>query len=226
MRFGKNAMVSFDGIPLAAADFYAGLEADNSKAWWTAHKGDYERLVREPIEALAAALAPEFGDGKLFRPYRDVRFSADKTPYKNHQGLIFGRPNGAGFYVQIGAEGLSLGGGFHAHGPAQTVGYRTGVDQDGTRLAGVVTGLTKAGYELLGETLKTAPRGYAADHPHVDLLRRKELMVIRRIGTPAWLATRGAATRIATTLRQVSGLVDWLDTHVPVEPARERPARR
>lgn len=69
----------FDGIPLAALDFYEDLENDNSKSFWTKHKHVYEESVRAPLESLAAELAPEFGPAKLFRPYRDVRFAKDKV---------------------------------------------------------------------------------------------------------------------------------------------------
>jgi uncharacterized protein (DUF2461 family) len=70
--------MSFTGIPTAALDFYEDLEADNSKAFWTAHKHIYEESVRAPMEALAVELAPEFGAAKYFRPYRDVRFAKGK----------------------------------------------------------------------------------------------------------------------------------------------------
>ena len=84
--------MTFAGIPLRACEFYAGLEADNSRAYWTAHKATYERDVKGPLTALAELAAPEFGEPKLFRPHRDVRFSADKSPYKDHQGLVLGHP--------------------------------------------------------------------------------------------------------------------------------------
>ena len=71
----------------AAFAFYEGLRADNSKTYWTANKSVYERAVREPMRALLDDLAPVFdAEPALFRPYRDVRFSKDKSPYKTHQG--------------------------------------------------------------------------------------------------------------------------------------------
>ena len=82
--------MAFDGIPLAALDFYEDLEADNTKSFWTAHKKIYDEAVRAPLEALCAELEKQYGAAKLFRPYRDVRFAKDKTPYKNHQGAWFG----------------------------------------------------------------------------------------------------------------------------------------
>ena len=91
--------MAFAGIPLAALDFYEDLEADNSKAFWTEHKHVYDEQVKAPLQALAEALAKDFGAPKFFRPYRDVRFSKDKTPYKTHQGIWFGETS---TYVQVG----------------------------------------------------------------------------------------------------------------------------
>ena len=74
----------FDGFPERALIFYEGLEADNSKPYWTDHKAVYEECVQAPMLALLAELEPEFGAAKFFRPYRDVRFAKDKTPYKTN----------------------------------------------------------------------------------------------------------------------------------------------
>ena len=87
-RTRTEAAVSFEGFPDEGLVFYEGLEADNSKTYWTQHKADYDAHVRAPLLALLDELAPEFGTAKVFRPYRDVRFSNDKTPYKTHQGAV------------------------------------------------------------------------------------------------------------------------------------------
>jgi uncharacterized protein (DUF2461 family) len=76
--------VTFRGFPEEALIFFEGLEADNSKPYWTDHKDSYDEHVRAPVLALLAELEDEFGAGKIFRPYRDVRFSKDKTPYKTN----------------------------------------------------------------------------------------------------------------------------------------------
>jgi len=78
----------FEGFPVAALDFYDDLEVDNTKSFWEAHKHIYTESVLAPMKALAAALAEEFGAAKIYRPYRDVRFAKDKTPYKTHQSLL------------------------------------------------------------------------------------------------------------------------------------------
>jgi uncharacterized protein (DUF2461 family) len=91
----------FSGFGEGAVEFYDGLEVDNSKAYWTDQRAVYENDVKAPMLALLSACEAEFGPGKIFRPYRDVRFSADKTPYKSHCGATAGP-----FYVQLGADGL------------------------------------------------------------------------------------------------------------------------
>jgi len=80
--------MSFSGWPEEALDFYDGLAADNSKTYWTAHRQIYEAAVLRPMTELVEELAPEFGEAKIFRPYRDIRFSKDKTPYKTHIGAL------------------------------------------------------------------------------------------------------------------------------------------
>src|SRR5260370_41374234 len=98
--------MSFTGWPEEALDFYEGLEADNTKTYWTANKAVYEDAVLGPMTALLDELGPEFGDTKIFRPYRDVRFSKDKSPYKTAIGATIGDG-----YVQLSAEGLAAGNG-------------------------------------------------------------------------------------------------------------------
>src|SRR2546423_15637535 len=100
----------FDGFGEHAVDFYEGLAADNSKAYWSDHKAVYDDQIHAPMLALLDELEPEFGTGKIFRPYRDVRFSSDKSPYKTHCGAVIQVP-GAAFYTQLGADGLLVAGG-------------------------------------------------------------------------------------------------------------------
>ncbi len=107
--------MAFGGFTDEAFSFYEGLQGDNSKPYWTSHKETYERHVREPLTELCAELEDEFGAVKLFRPYRDVRFSKDKTPYKTHQG----GHTAEGFYIQIDADGLMVAGGMYAPTPDQ-----------------------------------------------------------------------------------------------------------
>jgi uncharacterized protein (TIGR02453 family) len=208
--------MAFTGFPPQAVDFYAQLEGDNTKEFWTAHKAIWEATARDPMLALLDTLAGEFGPATPFRPYRDVRFSADKSPYKTHLGAVAGPSKGAGCYVQLSADGLAVGGGFHSHGAAQTARFRAAVaaPASGEALEKIVNSLRGKGFAVMGASVKTAPRGYPKDHPRIELLRLAELMVIRQLGTPAWLATARAATEVAKAWRQVRPLADWIGQHV------------
>jgi uncharacterized protein (TIGR02453 family) len=205
--------VAFAGIPLAALDFYEDLEADNSRSFWTAHKHVYEEAVRAPMSALADELERSFGAAKLFRPYRDVRFSKDKTPYKTHQGMYFGE---SALYLQISASGLLVAGGYYDTSSAQVERYRRAVADDvaGPQLARAVAGLRRKHYEIEGYQLSRVPGGYPKEHPRADLLRHRTLYGSKDVGAPDWLKTPRARTEIAKLLRGTQPLIAWLDTHV------------
>lgn len=205
--------MAFTGIPLAALDFYEDLEADNSKVWWNAHKDVYEESVKAPMTALVAELESEFGGAKLFRPYRDVRFSKDKTPYKAHQGAFVARGPSLGFYVQIDPGGLFVAGGFYGSTTEGIARYREAVDTEvrGTELEGIIAAMTKEGFEVGGDRLKTKPRGYEADHPRIDLLRHKTLTVSKHFGSPRWLETPEVAVQVRDSWRKMTALVEWAE---------------
>jgi uncharacterized protein (DUF2461 family) len=74
--------MSFHGWPVEALEFFDGPKADNSKSYWQRNRNVYDEMVRGPMGELLEELAPEWGEGRIFRPYRDIRFSADKSPYK------------------------------------------------------------------------------------------------------------------------------------------------
>src|SRR6187431_3291525 len=135
--------MEFTGFPVAALDFYDDLELDNTKSFWTAHKAIYEESVREPMVALVGALADEFGPAKVFRPYRDVRFGKDKTPYKDHQGGFVPAGPGAGWYVQVGAPGVRLGAGVYHAESARLAAIRAAIDSEvtGPALEKILAGL-------------------------------------------------------------------------------------
>jgi uncharacterized protein (TIGR02453 family) len=209
-------VTSFKGFTDQALELYVGLEADNSKEFWATHKAVWEAEVRDPMVALLDALEDEFGPGKVFRPYRDVRFSKDKTPYKTHQGAFVGATLGIGYYVQIGAEGLLAGGGWRPHEPGQVERYRVAVadDTSGPPLVAAVDALVAAGFRVEGDPVKTRPRGYPADHPRLALIRNRALMVTRSFGAPDWLATPEALDHVRTAWRTVAPLAGWVTEHV------------
>lgn len=204
------------GIPFDACDFYDDLRADNSRTWWHAHKERYETSVRAPMEALLEALEDEFGPAKLYRPNRDVRFSADKSPYKDHQGALAAQVAGMGYYVQVSAEGLLAGGGFYPTGPDQLPRLRAAIDApaSGQVLQGLVDTLVADGFDLGGDRVATRPRGVPADHPRLELMRLKHLVVGRDHGAPDWMATPEVLDRVRADWRAVRPIVEWLTEHV------------
>ncbi len=204
--------MAFRGWPVEALEFFEGLEVENSKAYWQRHKHEYDTIVRGPMEALLAELEPSWGAGKIFRPYRDVRFSADKSPYKTHIGALVGDG-----YVQLSAEGLAAGSGMWEMATDQLERYRSAVDDggSGTALERIVTDARDAGIEAMGHgVLKTAPRGYARDHARIELLRNKGLVTWKAWPAGAWLGTRRAKDRIEGFLRLSEPLNGWLREHV------------
>jgi uncharacterized protein (TIGR02453 family) len=208
----------FGGFPRAAFDFYAGLDADNSRTYWAAHRDVYEDSVRAPLAALLAELAGEFGGMvSLFRPFRDVRFSKDKSPYKTHQGGFVEIAPGVGYHLQVDADGLLVSGGFHARDAAQTRQYRAAVTDRGSgeRLAAVVASLAGAGFAIEGERVASLPRGVSADHPRVDLVRRKWLTASRRYPPSPRLAEESAAAQIRSDWTRLRPLVDWITACCP-----------
>jgi uncharacterized protein (TIGR02453 family) len=214
----------FRGWSESAIEFYEGLEADNSKTYWQANKAVYEGHVLAPMHALLAELAPEFGDAKIFRPYRDVRFSADKSPYKTAIAASLS----AGGYVQFSAAGLGVGAGMYMLAPDQLERYRAAVADDsaGTELGGLVATAAKAGIEVTGhESLKTVPRGYPKDHPRADLLRQKGLITWKQWPVARWLGTAAAKDRVVGFFRSSAPVGAWLESHVgpsTMEPTGRR----
>ncbi|WP_242901344.1 DUF2461 domain-containing protein [Actinomadura terrae] len=203
--------MGFTGFTGEAFEFYEGLQADNSKPYWTAHKADYERHVREPLAELCAELEDEFGAVKLFRPYRDVRFSKDKTPYKTHQG-----GHSKGFYLQLDADGIMVAGGMYAPSPDQLRRYRAAVDSEtpGRELHAIVGGLRDAGLEIGGDRLKTRPRGTPEDHPRLDLLRHRSLYAHEGWPADECVGDPEVVTRVRDSWRRLRPLVDWGLEHI------------
>lgn len=204
--------MAFTGWSQRAIEFFEGIEAQNDKAFWAANKAVYQSEVLEPMLALLAAMSSEFGEGRVFRPYRDTRFSADKSPYKTN----IAAHNDFG-YITLSADALGVGTGLYMPATDQLARFRAAVadDRSGKELVGIVAALRKSGIEVSAhETVKTAPRGYKADHPRIDLLRQKGITAWKEWPVGPWLATSEPQKRITGLLRTTSKLRSWLDAHV------------
>ena len=201
-----------------ARAFLTELAANNSKPWFDAHKAEYEAKLKAPALALLDRLSgpvAEIAGGpvetKLWRPYRDVRFSKDKTPYHTHLHMAW-LPSGAGrqapgFFFGISKEYVTCGVGLMGFDKGVTDDWRAGVDRDGRGWQGEIDALLATGFTLGEPDLKRVPAPYGKDHPHGDLLRRKGLALWSEVTSPdpeAELLDRfGAARGLIARLRDL-----------------------
>jgi uncharacterized protein (TIGR02453 family) len=185
----------FPGFAAGTFRFLSGLEKDNHKAWFDAHRDDYQAHYVEPALALVKSLGPRLKtlakrlsfeprvNGSLFRIQRDVRFSKDKTPYKAHLDLWFWEGekkswSAPGFFFRLEPKRLTLGAGIHAFDKGQLERFRKAVldARAGVRLQRLVERVGGGGrYRLGGATRKVVPRGFDATHPRAALLLHEGL---------------------------------------------------
>jgi len=208
--------MGFRGFPSEAFDFYARLEVDNSKSFWDANRSTYETAIKAPFAELGDALAGDYGRLRLFRPNRDVRFSKDKSPYKTAAGAVTEGEGGAHYYVQVSATGLFAAAGYYELAADQLARYREALDhaRHGPALEKAVATVRAAGLEVGGEELKTAPRGYAKDHPRIALLRHKRLYAGKSFPIAGWVHTAKSLERIRGVFDATRPITTWLDKHV------------
>jgi uncharacterized protein (TIGR02453 family) len=207
-----------DGFTAKATKFFAGLERDNSKDYWTANKSIFENEVKEPMAALVDSLPERFQPFKVFRMNRDIRFSPDKSPYKTQHGAAH-ETDGTVYYLHLDARGLMAACGAYMMMPDQLERYREAVAADGTgrELEDILRDLDHHNIEVghgMTEPLKTGPRGYPKDHPRVDLLRQKAVSAHRRLtGAPL---RDGTAVRqfVVDTFDACGPLNDWIKSNV------------
>jgi uncharacterized protein (TIGR02453 family) len=203
--------MGFAGFGELAVDFYDGLEADNSRAYWNDNKAVYEQHVHAPMAALLAELEDEFGQGKVFRPHRDLRFSADKTPYKTDCGAIAGQ-----FYAQVAADGLTVCAGYYSTDAEQVRRYREAVldERRGAELCRLVAVLRHHGGLVRGRQLRRAPRGVDPAHPRIELLRHTTLYGALKWPPDEVLHSPECADRVRRGWRRLKPLMRWLEDHV------------
>jgi uncharacterized protein (TIGR02453 family) len=224
---------AFAGFGPGVFEWFAGLERDNSRAYFTATRDRYETEVRGALDAMLSELREEFGgEVRVFRQQRDVRFSPDKSPYKTRTyGVLQGCPGAAaGYYAQISSRGLYAGTGYHQLARDQLDRFRDAVadDRAGPMLARAVAAAEDAGLEIAGETLRTAPRGYPRDHPRIELLRRKALIGGAALARAGGIDREAALAHVAGAWRAAAPLNAWLDEHVgpSMMPPDDRRRRR
>jgi uncharacterized protein (TIGR02453 family) len=205
----------FTGFPVAALDFYDDLEVDNTRSYWEKHKAVYAESIKAPMTALTAALEPEFGPAKIFRPFRDVRFAKDKTPFKTHQGAFVRAGEATGWYVEVSPRGVRTGAGFYDASSPRLHAIRRAIDHDltGPELEQLLHDLRAGGWDVGGERLKTTPRGYPADHSRIELLRHKSMSVGRSLGFDPVIHTAELLDVVREHWRALRPFVEWVATN-------------
>jgi uncharacterized protein (TIGR02453 family) len=205
---------AFRGFSPEAVQFLRDLAAHNDRAWFQPRKGDYERLLKEPMAELCVVLSEEFARRDLpleadpvrspFRIYRDVRFSKDKSPYKTHVSASFpwiGEGHGVGGYFSLSGDHAYVGGGcWHPDSP-RLAGWRRAVadDPEAVHAALEEPGFKTAFGGVEGDSLKRVPPGYPADHPDAELLKLKDVTFGRNL-SPEEISSSALPAHIADSL--------------------------
>ncbi len=169
--------------------FIAELRENNEKNWFEANKPRY-LMAKENMEQFVQAIQGKMNthdmieEAKLYRIYRDVRFSKDKTPYKDHMdvGLSRQKPQlRGGYYLRISPGNSMIAGGFWNPAASDLELIRRHIEFDGDRLKKILGSkkLVDTFGNLQGDELKTAPKGFEKDHPHIDLLRKKQFVYFK-----------------------------------------------
>ena len=206
------------GLDADAFAFYAELADNQTREWWLANKQRYDERVKAPVERLVDALGGEFGPLKIFRPYKDVRFSADKRPYKDHLGLVTADDSAATYYLQLSQTGIMLAGGLYQPAREQLARFREIVDDN--RLVGdleaTLEEVGESGFAIMTtDALATAPRGFRVDHPKIELLRLKRLAIAAEHAPADWMTGPELVDRVRAGWRTVRVWNDWIAENLP-----------
>ena len=199
--------------------FFKKLEQNNNREWFEQYKPEFKALettVKQFGEALKDQLNQHdsIDRFKLFRVYRDVRFSKDKTPYKTHFGLTWHRTKPeyrGGYYLHLKPNDIFLACGFWDPSPADLKRIRQEIDMDADEYRDIINepNFKRIWGDLQGDAVKTAPKGYAKDHPNIDLLRHKQHIFMVRY-TEKDVAAADFLDRLDTALQAVRPFVDYM----------------
>ena len=179
--------------------FYKDLDKNNNREWFESHKPRFKALeseVKDFNEILKFGLeeTDDIEKVKMFRIYRDVRFSKNKTPYKTHFGVSFHRkkPNLRGsYYMHLAPQNSFIASGFWNPNPMDLLRIRKDLEMDAQELRDVITDFTfkKVWGELQGDVVKTSPKGFNIDHPNIDLISHKQFLFIKRFDDKSVLSS-------------------------------------
>lgn len=177
-------------IPQEALPFLLQLQNNNDRDWFEEHKPKFKSIEAEMKEfykeiEFQLNQHDQIEKTKAFRIYRDVRFSKDKTPYKTHFGIAFHRKKPelrGGYYIHISPNNSFIASGFWDPSPSDLLRIRKELEIDAQELIDIidVSKFKKKWGHLVGEELKTAPRGFDKSHPHINLIRKKQFLFIKK----------------------------------------------
>lgn len=207
-----TAAHGFPGVAREAFAFFKDLAKNNNREWFHGHKDIYERSCRDALKALTVALDPPLGADRLTRINRDMRFARDKSaPYRTHVSTVV-----RGNYLSLSADGLYVGTGMYMPDPATLRRLREAIDADasGRKLAAIVAALRRKGYKVdTHESLGSAPRGFRANHPRLDLLRMKDIHA-GKMFKPSEVGTAKAVQQVRRACEDVAPLRQWIQRYV------------
>lgn len=222
----------FDGLSPKTFGFLNSLTKHNDKAWFEAHRTEYEELYLEPALRLIGALGPrlqkirpvEFEprvNGSLFRIHRDIRFSKDKRPYKDHIDLWFWegekrRGDSPGFFLRITGKAILFGAGVHQFSKEELARYREAVVEEtsGKKLRTLLRSLEKAGYDRSGATRKRVPKGFDSGHSRADLLLFDGLSVFIEVKLPLEVRDATFLNWVDKHARKLARVSEWVNEHI------------
>jgi len=204
-------MTTFPGFPREAFTFFTQLARNNKREWFLAHKDTYERACRDPMKDLVTELGVDPDNTWITRINRDLRFSKDKSPYRTHIAAVV-----RDYYLALSADGLYVGAGMYKPEPASLGRLRDAIDDktSGAQLQKMVTSLRRKGYKVdTHDRVASVPRGYAANHPRIELLRMKDIHAGKTL-PQLTVTSRKLVPAIKRVMSDVKPLVEWLKTHV------------
>ncbi len=227
----------FGGFPPEGMTFLRGLARNNRREWFLPRKEIFEQSVKAPMVALVEALNEDLGEyapdyvtdpaKAIYRFYRDVRFSSDKSPYKDHIAASFGkrgmvRHQAAGYYFSVSPKEIEVGGGIYLPLPETLAAVRRHVAEHHETFRELSAGRTVKSLlgDVQGDQLSRVPKGYCADHPAADLLRLKQYLLYTVL-EPGIGTTPRLFTEVAKRFRAMAPWIDFLNA--PLAGVKKKP---
>ena len=223
----------FPGFPAEALKFFRSLAKNNNREWFQPRKEIFETQVKEPMLALVEAINAEFAKfapeyitepkKAVYRIYRDLRFSQDKSPYKTHIAAAFSRRSGAkegsgghgtsaGYFFSIGAKEIGIAGGVYEPSPEQMYAVRTWLAENHAGFRKLCRPAEKLMGEMHGESLTRMPKGFPTEHAAEDLLKRKR-----------WIYWAALDAKLATSPKILPELIKHFKAMLPMMEALNQP---